>query len=78
VIARDELRAEVCRLLFGEVVPESELPDDAHLLAAGLDSMAILKIVAWIETRSGREIPDGAAKPEHFRSLAALMAFANG
>jgi acyl carrier protein len=76
VSLRDELRAEVCRLLFGQPVPESELADDDDLFAAGLDSMAILKLVSWIERTTGREVPDGAARSEHFRTLRALAAFA--
>ena len=72
---RDALRAEVCRRIFGEVVPESELSDDDDLFAAGLDSMAILKLVAWIEKRLGRPLPDGAVKSEQFRTLRTLAAF---
>ena len=74
---RDELRAEVCRLLFGEPVAESELGDDDDLFAAGLDSMAVLKLVAWIEKRTGRELPDGAITPARVKSIRALVALAS-
>ena len=77
MIAREDLRAEVCRLIFGEPVPESELSDDDDLAAAGLDSMAILKLVAWIEKRLGRELPHDAARSEHFKSLRTLAAMAS-
>jgi len=70
------LRAEVCRLVYGEPVPESELSDDADLFAAGLDSMAILKLVAWIEKKTGRELPEGAVKSEIFRTIRSAVAFA--
>jgi acyl carrier protein len=73
---RDELRAELCRLIFGEPVPESELGDDDDLFAAGLDSMGMLKAVAWLEKRLGRELPDRAVRPENFKSIRALVAFA--
>jgi aryl carrier-like protein len=76
-ISRAELRAEVCRLLFGQPVPESELSEEDDLLAAGLDSMAILKLVAWIEKRTGRELPT-TPRSESFRSLSALGAFVAG
>ena len=72
---RDALRAELCRLIFGELVPESELSDDDDLLAVGLDSMGILKTVAWLEKRLGKPFPDGAVKPENFQSLRKLLAF---
>ena len=72
---RDALRAELCRLIFGEIVPESELSDDDDLIAVGLDSMGILKAVAWLEKRLGKPFPDGAVKPENFRSLKKLLAF---
>jgi len=72
---RDALRAELCRLIFGEVVPESELSDDDDLLAVGLDSMGILKAVAWLEKRLGKPFPDGAVKPENFKSLRKLLEF---
>ena len=72
---RDEVRAEVCRLIFGQPVPESELSDDDDLFAAGLDSMAVLKLVAWAEKRTGREIPDGAVRNENFSTVRALTQF---
>jgi len=76
VIPRDELRAEVCRLLFGETVPESELADDSDLFEAGLDSMAILKLVAWIEQRTGRDLPESAVSSRRFRTIESLVALA--
>ena len=72
---RAELRAELCRLIFGEPVPESELSDDDDLFAAGLDSMGMLKAVAWIEKRLGRELPGNALAPVNFKSIRALAAF---
>ncbi len=76
MIPRADLRAEVCRLIYGELVPESELADDDDLFAAGLDSMAILKLVAWIEKRLGRDLPADAPRTEHFRTIRALGEFA--
>jgi len=73
---RDPVRAELCRLVFGEPVPESELADDDDLFAAGLDSMGILKLVAFLEKLLGKSIPDGALKPENFRTIDQLIAFA--
>ena len=72
---RDELRAELCRLIFGEQVPESELSDDDDLFAAGLDSMGMLKAVAWLEKRLGRDLPGNALKPENFKTLRTLLGF---
>jgi acyl carrier protein len=72
---RDELRAELCRLIFGEPVPESELSDDDDLFAAGLDSMGMLKAVAWLEKRLGRELPANALKPENFKTVRTLAGY---
>ena len=72
MIARAELRAEVCRLIYGQLVPESELSDRDDLFEAGLDSMAILKLVAFLEKKRGRELPDGAVSSARFRTLAAI------
>ena len=72
---RDALRAELCRLIFGEVVPESELSDDDDLFAAGLDSMGMLKTVAWLEKRLGRDLPGNALKPENFKTIRTLVGF---
>jgi aryl carrier-like protein len=76
VTLRDDLRAEVCRLIFGQPVPESELPDDADLFEAGLDSLAILKLVAWIECRRGAPFSEAAPASAHFRTIRSLVAFA--
>jgi acyl carrier protein len=73
---RADVRAELCRLIFGQPVPESELSDADDLPSAGLDSMGILKMVAWLERRLGRPIPDGALKPDHFRTITTIVAFA--
>ena len=71
---RDELRDQLCRLLFGAVVPEAELGDDDDLFAVGLDSMGILRLVAWIEKRTGKPLAEGAIRSDSFRSLRALVA----
>jgi acyl carrier protein len=73
-MVRDEVRAEVCRLLFGQPVPESELSDDDDLFEAGLDSMGVLKLVAWVEKKTARELGDEEVKTENFRSIRALIA----
>ena len=38
--------------------------------------MAILKLVAWIEKKTGRELPEGAVKSEIFRTIRSAVAFA--
>ena len=54
----------------------SELPPDYDLVATGVvDSLGLLKVIAWLEDRFGLAIDDLELDPESFRSVAAIDAF---
>lgn len=48
---------------------------DTYLFETGLvDSLRILQLIAFIEVRTGRAIPDRDVVMEHFRSARAIAA----
>jgi len=50
--------------------------DDTDLIAAGvMDSLAIMRTLAYLEGTHGLTIGDGDIVPEHFASVRALAAF---
>ena len=52
-----------------------ELSDDASLLEAGiLDSMAIVKLISFLEERFGVQLTDEEFDPDNFESLQAIEA----
>ena len=53
----------------------SELSDDDSLLDAGfLDSLAIVRLLAWLEETFAVEVPDDDLDPDNFESLSAIAA----
>jgi acyl carrier protein len=65
--------------LIGEFMPDvqaSELANDYDLLANGVvDSLGLLKLIAWIETEFGFTVDDAALDPDNFRTIDAINAF---
>lgn len=65
--------------LIGEFMPDvqaSELTTDYDLLANGVvDSLGLLKLIAWIETEFGVTVDDAALDPDNFRTVDAIDAF---
>ena len=61
--------------IFQELIFVSN-PDDFgesdDLLEAGLDSMAIMRLIIFIENEFGVTLPDVEIEPDNVRSLAAL------
>jgi len=59
---------------IGVKVAATAIPDDMPLLekGLGLDSVAILKLVAALETEFNVEIDDNVLRPELFRSVGSL------
>ena len=62
-------------LLRADVV---RLDANAPLLGGILDSMSILRLVAFIEERFGISIEDQDLVPENFENIKALAAFIQG
>jgi acyl carrier protein len=57
-------------------VPAGELGDDDDLLEGGvIDSLGLLKVIAWLEDRYGINTDDVDLDPESFQSVAAIEAF---
>ncbi|MFE1251783.1 acyl carrier protein [Streptomyces sp. NPDC058735] len=57
-------------------VPADELADDLDLMAGGvIDSLGLLKVIAWLEDRYGVDTDAVDLDPEAFTSVAAIAAF---
>jgi acyl carrier protein len=57
-------------------VSPDELAADHDLLADGvIDSLGLLKLIAWIEDRFELAVDDSALDPDNFRTVAAIDAF---
>jgi acyl carrier protein len=68
----DILREWMASELKGKV---RELGDEDSLLEAGvLDSMAIVKLIAFLEERFGTTLTDDEFDPENFETLKAIEA----
>lgn len=57
-------------------VSPDELATDHDLLADGVvDSLGLLKLIAWIEDRFDITVDDSALDPDNFRTVDAIDAF---
>jgi acyl carrier protein len=57
-------------------VPSDELTTDYDLVAAGvIDSLGLLKLIAWLEDRFRLPIDDIDLDPDDLRSIGAIDAF---
>ncbi|MER7412783.1 MULTISPECIES: acyl carrier protein [Streptomyces] len=58
-----------------DVTPQ-QLADDHDLLSDGvIDSLGVLKLIAWVEDRFGLAVDDTDLDPDNFRSAASIDAF---
>ncbi|GAA3494158.1 acyl carrier protein [Streptomyces albogriseolus] len=58
-------------------VPAAQLDDHYDLLENGvIDSLGLLKVIAWLEDRYGINTDEVDLAPESFRSVAAIEEFA--
>lgn len=71
--------ATITAFITDEFLPgsdASELPADYDLLATGVvDSLGLLKVIAWLEDRFELAIDDLELDPDSFRTVAAIDAF---
>jgi acyl carrier protein len=67
---------DTLRQFFAERGPKGQsLADDESLLENGLlDSMAIVKLVGFIEERFGVQLSDDEFDPDHFETLQTIAA----
>jgi acyl carrier protein len=57
-------------------VPAETLADGYDLLAGGvIDSLGVLKVIAWLEDRFDLTVDDVELDPDSFRSIAAINDF---
>lgn len=57
-------------------VPESELADDLDLIENGvIDSLGLLKLLAWLEDRFALPVDDIELDPDSLRSVTAIGEF---
>jgi acyl carrier protein len=67
----NELLAFLRRDIFS---PETKLDADTDLVAAGFDSMSLVKTLLHVETKFGKWIPEGEITNEALASAHALAA----
>jgi len=67
------------RFVLDEFLPDvrdTDLPGDYDLVNGGvIDSLGLLKLIAWIEERFGLPVDDIELDPESFRTIDAVDAF---
>ncbi|RST15781.1 acyl carrier protein [Streptomyces sp. WAC05374] len=62
-----------------DVLGAHELADDHDLLSDGvIDSLGVLKLIAWVEDHFQLAVGDADLDPDNFRSVAAIDAFIAG
>jgi acyl carrier protein len=67
---------KIKEFIIEEFMPDvsvDELESDFDLLAGGVvDSLGLLKVVAWLEAEFDIEVDEGELGPESFRTVAAI------
>jgi acyl carrier protein len=75
----DETTTKIKQFIVEEFMPDvpvEELDDDFDLLTGGVvDSLGLLKVVAWLEDEFDIGVDDSELGPESFRTVAAIKAF---
>jgi len=77
---REEFERALCEFINGQLPAlhpkmrrDPAVKSDTLLFDTGLiDSMAILHLIAYIETATGREIPTEKVVMKHFRTVSAI------
>ncbi|WP_331741844.1 phosphopantetheine-binding protein (plasmid) [Streptomyces sp. NBC_00726] len=74
--------ATIKQFLIEEFLPDltqDQLADDQDLLSSGaIDSLGLLKLIAWVEDRFGLAVDDTDLDPNNFRSVTAIDTFVAG
>ncbi|NEC69455.1 phosphopantetheine-binding protein [Streptomyces sp. SID9727] len=74
--------ATIKQFLIEEFLPDltqDQLADDQDLLSSGaIDSLGLLKLIAWVEDRFGLAVDDTDLDPNNFRSVTAIDTFVVG
>jgi acyl carrier protein len=75
----DETTQKIKEFIVEEFMPDvpvDELDDDFDLLTGGVvDSLGLLKVVAWLEDEFDIAVDDSELGPDSFRTVAAIRAY---
>jgi D-alanine--poly(phosphoribitol) ligase subunit 2 len=72
----DEIAAAIVRFLNAQIMAETNaVAADDDLAAAGVDSMALLKVLVFLEREYGVWVPDAELTDEVIRSARALATY---
>jgi acyl carrier protein len=64
---------------FAPDIPTDQLPDDLDLLDTGIvDSLGLLRLIAWVGDRYGIPVDDLDLSPLQFSSVDSIAAFVEG
>ncbi|WBB79879.1 phosphopantetheine-binding protein [Micromonospora sp. WMMD882] len=64
---------------FAPDIPLDQLPDDLDLLDTGIvDSLGLLRLIAWVGDRYRIPIEDQDISPAQFSSVASIASFVDG
>ncbi|MFD9905945.1 phosphopantetheine-binding protein [Streptomyces sp. NPDC059063] len=73
------MKSTIKNFLLQEFLPDvqaNELAADYDLLANGvIDSLGLLKLIAWVESEFAVAVDDAALDPDNFRTIDAIDAF---
>ncbi|MEO3870706.1 acyl carrier protein [Nonomuraea sp. B12E4] len=73
----DTIKQFLIKEFLPDITPD-ELDADHDLLTGGvIDSLGLLKLIAWIEGEFGVAVGDTDLDPDNFRTVAAIAAFAD-
>jgi acyl carrier protein len=75
----DETTQKIKEFIVEEFMPDvpvDELDEDFDLLTGGVvDSLGLLKVVAWLEDEFDIAVDDSELGPDSFRTVAAIKAY---
>jgi acyl carrier protein len=75
----DETTMKIKQFIVEEFMPDvpaEELDDDFDLLTGGVvDSLGLLKVVAWLEDEFDVTVDESELGPESFRTVAAIKQY---
>jgi acyl carrier protein len=75
----DETTAKIKAFIVEEFMPDvpvEDLEDDFDLLTGGVvDSLGLLKVVAWLEDEFDIGVDDSELGPDSFRTVAAIREY---
>jgi D-alanine--poly(phosphoribitol) ligase subunit 2 len=69
MVRTEDIEAELLAFLRREVfAPEVPVTPDMDLIAAGFDSMSLVRVLVFLETTYGKWIPESELTPDALRS----------